>query len=110
MKPVNILKNMNIILILIGKNYFKKMKKVERKIIQFNQKNFNIFNIKKIDLGNRIYFNVGIFIHLYRAANLNHGHWTTPYFDCNGKVKKWVITYASPFFGLDSLKEKLEFK
>ena len=46
----------------------------------------------------------------YRAANLNHGHWTTPYFDCNGKVKKWVITYASPFFGLDSLKEKLEFK
>ncbi|KAK9305101.1 hypothetical protein QLX08_003781 [Tetragonisca angustula] len=46
----------------------------------------------------------------YRAANLNHGHWTTPYFDCNGKVKKWVITYASPFFGWDSLKEKLEFK
>lgn len=46
----------------------------------------------------------------YRAANLNHGHWTTPYFDCNGKVKKWVITYASPFFGLDSLKKKLEFK
>ncbi|KAH0946160.1 hypothetical protein HN011_002366 [Eciton burchellii] len=46
----------------------------------------------------------------YRAANLDHGHWTTPYFDCNGKVKKWVITYASPFFGWDSLKEKLEFK
>ncbi|XP_066597995.1 uncharacterized protein [Prorops nasuta] len=46
----------------------------------------------------------------YRAANLNHGHWTTPYFDCDGKVKKWVITYASPFFGWDSLKEKLEFK
>ncbi|XP_017885340.1 uncharacterized protein LOC108628125 [Ceratina calcarata] len=46
----------------------------------------------------------------YRAANLNHGHWTTPYFDCNGKVKKWVITYASPFFGWDSLREKLEFK
>ncbi|XP_012232061.1 uncharacterized protein [Linepithema humile] len=46
----------------------------------------------------------------YRAANLDHGHWTTPYFDCNGKVKKWIITYASPFFGWDSLKEKLEFK
>ncbi|KAK0182119.1 hypothetical protein PV327_000286 [Microctonus hyperodae] len=46
----------------------------------------------------------------YRAANLNHGHWTTPYFDCNGKVDKWVITYASPFFGWDSLKDKLEFK
>ncbi|XP_014468491.1 PREDICTED: uncharacterized protein LOC106741225 [Dinoponera quadriceps] len=46
----------------------------------------------------------------YRAANLDHGHWTTPYFDCNGKVKQWVITYASPFFGWDSLREKLEFK
>ncbi|EFN88130.1 Probable G-protein coupled receptor 158 [Harpegnathos saltator] len=46
----------------------------------------------------------------YRAANLDHGHWTTPYFDCNGELKKWVITYASPFFGWDSLKEKLEFK
>ncbi|XP_053597227.1 uncharacterized protein LOC103576728 isoform X1 [Microplitis demolitor] len=46
----------------------------------------------------------------YRAANLNHGHWTTPYFDCNGKVNKWVITYASPFFGWDSLRKKLEFK
>ncbi|CAD6209215.1 GSCOCG00003785001-RA-CDS [Cotesia congregata] len=46
----------------------------------------------------------------YRAANLNHGHWTTPYFDCNGKVNKWVITYASPFFGWDSLRLKLEFK
>ncbi|XP_015514944.1 uncharacterized protein [Neodiprion pinetum] len=46
----------------------------------------------------------------YRAANLKHGHWTAPYFDCNGKVKKWVITYASPFFGWDSLKDKLEFK
>ncbi|XP_034938319.1 uncharacterized protein [Chelonus insularis] len=46
----------------------------------------------------------------YRAANLNHGHWTTPYFDCNGKVNNWVITYASPFFGWDTLKEKLEFK
>ncbi|XP_011499880.1 PREDICTED: uncharacterized protein LOC105363792 isoform X2 [Ceratosolen solmsi marchali] len=46
----------------------------------------------------------------YRAANLNHGYWTVPYFDCNGKVKKWLITYASPFFGWDSLKDKLEFK
>ncbi|XP_046734567.1 uncharacterized protein LOC124404468 [Diprion similis] len=46
----------------------------------------------------------------YRAANLKHGHWTAPYFDCNGKVKKWVITYASPFFGWDNLKDKLEFK
>lgn len=46
----------------------------------------------------------------FRAANLDHGYWTTPYFDCNGKVPKWFITYAAPFFGWDSLKVKLEFK
>jgi len=46
----------------------------------------------------------------YHAANLDQGHWTTPYFDCGGKVPKWVITYASPFFGWDSLKARLEFK
>ncbi|CAB0033910.1 unnamed protein product [Trichogramma brassicae] len=46
----------------------------------------------------------------YRAANLNDGYWTVPYFDCNGKVKKWLITYASPFFGWDNIKDKLEFK
>lgn len=46
----------------------------------------------------------------YRAANLDHGFWTNPYFDCDGKLKKWVITYAAPFFGWDSLKVKLEFK
>ncbi|XP_071438971.1 uncharacterized protein [Hetaerina americana] len=46
----------------------------------------------------------------YQAANLEQGHWTTPYFDCDGLVKKWVITYAAPFFGWDSLRYKLEFK
>ncbi|XP_014280569.1 uncharacterized protein [Halyomorpha halys] len=46
----------------------------------------------------------------YRAAKLTDGYWTNPYFDCKGKVKKWLITYAVPFFGWDSLKVKLEFK
>lgn len=41
---------------------------------------------------------------------MRHGHWTRPYFDCNGFVKKWVMTYAAPFFGWDSLRTKLEFK
>jgi hypothetical protein len=45
-----------------------------------------------------------------RAADLRHGYWTRPYFDCNGFVKKWVTTYAAPFFGWDSLRTKLEFK
>lgn len=46
----------------------------------------------------------------YRAANLGHGQWTSPYFDCGGRVPKWVITYASPFFGWDSLRSRLEYK
>lgn len=46
----------------------------------------------------------------YRAAKLEDGYWTQPYYDCNGKVKMWLMTYAAPFFGWDSLKAKLEFK
>lgn len=46
----------------------------------------------------------------YRAANINHGYWSQPQFDCDGYVKKWLITYSVPFFGWDSLKVKLEFK
>ncbi|ODM87279.1 hypothetical protein Ocin01_19405 [Orchesella cincta] len=46
----------------------------------------------------------------YRAANKNHGFWTTPYYDCKGLVPKWLITYAVPFFGWDSLRVNLEFK
>lgn len=46
----------------------------------------------------------------YRAGNIDSGFWTTPRFECNGLVKKWLITYAVPFFGWDSLKVNLEFK
>lgn len=46
----------------------------------------------------------------YKAANIHHGHWTQPYYDCSGSLKQWVITYAAPFFGWDNVKVKLEFK
>lgn len=46
----------------------------------------------------------------YKAAELQHGLWSVPEFDCNGFVKKWVIHYAAPFFGWDALRSKLEFK
>jgi len=46
----------------------------------------------------------------YRAANLSQGHWTAPYFDCDGLVKKWLVTYVSPFFGWNSLRNRIEFK
>jgi hypothetical protein len=50
------------------------------------------------------------FPNFYHAATLEHGFWTSPTFDCEGHVKRWLITYAAPFFGWDSLKVKLEFK
>lgn len=72
------------------------------------------FFVVSLSLTLRFYLSTDLVCLLYgacsRAANLNHGYWTVPYFDCNGKVKKWLITYASPFFGWDSLKDKLEFK
>jgi hypothetical protein len=41
---------------------------------------------------------------------MKQGIWTAPYYDCNGLVKKWKITYASPFFGWNSLRNKIEFQ
>ncbi|KAK7069808.1 hypothetical protein SK128_015419 [Halocaridina rubra] len=46
----------------------------------------------------------------YKAAELKHGDWSIPEFDCNGYVKRWVVHYTAPFFGWDSLRAKLEFK
>ncbi|ROT73464.1 hypothetical protein C7M84_008129 [Penaeus vannamei] len=46
----------------------------------------------------------------YKAAELQHGQWSTPEFDCEGFVKKWVVHYTAPFFGWDALRSKLEFK
>ncbi|XP_063705468.1 uncharacterized protein LOC134834659 [Culicoides brevitarsis] len=50
------------------------------------------------------------FPNFYHSAKLEHGHWSEPVFDCNGFVKKWLVTYSAPFFGWDSLRVKLEFK
>uniref|UniRef100_T1JXN6 GPR158/179 extracellular domain-containing protein n=2 Tax=Tetranychus urticae TaxID=32264 RepID=T1JXN6_TETUR len=46
----------------------------------------------------------------YQAAELNHGYWSRPYYDCNGFHKRWLVTYSSPFFGWNNLRNKLVFK
>ncbi|GFS50117.1 g-protein coupled receptor [Trichonephila clavipes] len=46
----------------------------------------------------------------YKAAEVKHGYWTAPYFDCGGFHNQWLITYAAPFFGWDKIKSRLEFK
>lgn len=56
------------------------------------------------------YYRYEHYPNFYRAGNIDSGFWTTPKFDCDGLVKKWLITYAAPFFGWDSLKVNLEFK
>lgn len=45
----------------------------------------------------------------YKAAQLEHGYWSSPFHDC-GIHNQWLISYASPFFGWDKLKMKVEFK
>ena len=46
----------------------------------------------------------------YKAPEYASGHWTRPHFRCDGKVDAWVITYAVPFFGLDSTQKTTKFK
>ncbi|KAI1308698.1 putative G-protein coupled receptor [Halotydeus destructor] len=46
----------------------------------------------------------------YKAASLRHGYWTSPYFDCHGLHKDWIVNYAVPFFGHDKIQSRLEFK
>ena len=46
----------------------------------------------------------------YRAPKLEDGWWSAPYFDCDGYVNNWVITYSVPFFGLNTIGTDIEFK
>lgn len=46
----------------------------------------------------------------YKVAQLEHGYWSQPFYDCSGIHNQWLISYSSPFFGWDKLKLKVEFK
>lgn len=46
----------------------------------------------------------------FYAPTYEQGEWLRPEFKCDKRVMDWVVTYVVPFFGLDSLKSKLEFK
>jgi len=52
------------------------------------------------------YFHYPLF---YMAPRYQDGYWTHPYFDCNGYVKDWIITYAAPFFGGVGTTKMVEF-
>ena len=46
----------------------------------------------------------------YRAPAYRDGFWTRPTFKCDGRVNEWVMTYVVPFFGLDGLRKRIQFK
>jgi len=46
----------------------------------------------------------------FRAPKEEDGLWSEPYFDCDGYVNEWIVTYSVPFFGLNSVKADIEFK
>ncbi|XP_055356219.1 uncharacterized protein LOC129601439 isoform X2 [Paramacrobiotus metropolitanus] len=46
----------------------------------------------------------------YLAPILGDGHWSAPYYSCHGHIKEWVITYVVPFFGLDGIRDAVEFQ
>ncbi|KAK9874683.1 hypothetical protein WA026_005503 [Henosepilachna vigintioctopunctata] len=78
----------------------------------------NFDNLEKFHMKIRIRFNetgestvkYEHYPNFYRGAQLDHGYWTAPFYDCYGKVPMWKVKYVAPFFGWDSLKAKLEFK
>ncbi|XP_041376152.1 uncharacterized protein LOC121388737 [Gigantopelta aegis] len=46
----------------------------------------------------------------YKAPAYKDGFWTRPTFKCDGRVDEWILTYVVPFFGLDGLRKKIQFK
>lgn len=47
----------------------------------------------------------------YFSADYEEGFWTNPYFNCEGPIHHWLLSYVIPFFGPNILgKGTLEFK
>lgn len=44
------------------------------------------------------------------VSDLESGYWTPIHYDCEGPIKRWLNTYAVPFFGWDKQNVSLEFK
>ena len=61
-------------------------------------------------LGNSALKRFNVYPMYYRAPNETDGWWSAPYFDCDGYVNDWIITYSVPFFGLNSIGSAIEFK
>ena len=47
---------------------------------------------------------------VYKSASYEAGVWSDPYFDCDGYIKDWVISYRIPFFGNTGYGSAVEFR
>ncbi|KAK2162767.1 hypothetical protein LSH36_92g05014 [Paralvinella palmiformis] len=46
----------------------------------------------------------------FYAPKEEDGWWSAPYFECQGFINDWILTYSVPFFGLNSIGSAIEFK
>ena len=84
---------------------------VELSIVQLNVAKYNINCYFKllIEITLRFQHEFDIIAPSYDDLFFT-GWWSEPYFDCDGYVDEWVITYSVPFFGFNSIGSALEFK
>jgi len=75
-----------------------------------NLKKFTAKPLIRSDLNGTSLVRFEYYPYTYRAAQYEDGEWIRPHFLCDGRINSWVVTYIAPFFGLDDLKERLEFK
>ena len=45
----------------------------------------------------------------YYAPRYQDGYWSNPYFDCDGFISEWIMTYSAPFFGNVGTSGRVEF-
>lgn len=47
---------------------------------------------------------------VWQAAGYEVGTWSDPYFDCEGYIKDWILSYRVPFFGNTGYGSPTEFR
>jgi hypothetical protein len=93
----------------LDKPWFKNVK--ER--WQSNTYGLDKFREKPIirsDINGTSLVNFLLFPLYYQAPKEEDGLWSAPYFNCDGYVNEWIVTYSVPFFGLNSINSAIEFK
>ncbi|XP_005104597.1 uncharacterized protein LOC101847514 [Aplysia californica] len=75
-----------------------------------NLKKFTAKPLIRSDLNGTSLVRFEYYPYTYKAAQYEDGEWLRPQFRCDSRLDSWVVTYQAPFFGLDDIKERIEFK